>query len=158
MIYIKNLKASDLDHCISLINEEKYFFSTFKQIGWSEIQIRLQFEKSVNYSLGLFLDNLLVAFMIGDLIFIENITEYEILLLYVKKSKRQNNLATKLIQNIINNKVNLKLKKIFLEVSKENKVAIKLYEKNDFKLIDIRKKYYENDNNKIDAFCYALNL
>lgn len=42
---------------------------------------------------------------------------------------------------------------LFLEVRKSNEVAIKLYEKCGFKLINVRKKYYKDGE---DALIYSL--
>ena len=158
MINIYKLNVNDSKKCTELINMEMEDSKYFRELGWSKKQITSQFNKKINYSFGAFYKKKLLAFIIGDLISIEKVSEYEILFLYVKKTHRRKGLANQLVDYCSNLENKIKLKKIFLEVSKENKVAIKLYEKNDFKLIDIRKKYYENDNKKIDAFCYALNL
>ncbi|MEG1363853.1 MAG: GNAT family N-acetyltransferase [Clostridia bacterium] len=64
---------------------------------------------------------------------------------------RKNNIATKLILELIKNFNN----KIFLEVNENNLNAIKLYEKLNFKKINVRKKYY---NNKFDAYIYCYNI
>ena len=62
--------------------------------------------------------------------------------------------ATKLLENIQLTLKKNNLKKMFLEVASNNYQAIKLYKKNKFKKIGIRKNYYLMDNNKIDAFIF----
>ena len=155
MIKIKKLKQIDLKTCLNLVHNEKDNFSDLKFIGWSKKQITSQFSKSIDYSLGIYKDNNLISFMLGDLISIEKDAEYEILVLYVKKSERREGFASKLLQYIEKQKKNLNLKKIYLEVSKNNNNAIYLYKKNKYNLIYIRKNYYLIKNQKIDSLCYA---
>ena len=155
MIKIKKLKQIDLKSCLNLVHNEKDNFIDLKFIGWSKKQITSQFSKSIDYSLGIYKDNNLISFMLGDLISIEKDAEYEILLLYVKKSERREGFASKLLKYIEKQKKNLNLKKIYLEVSKNNNNAIYLYKKNKYNLINIRKNYYLIKNKKIDSLCYA---
>ena len=58
-------------------------------------------------------------------------------------------LGTKLINKIEEN--NSYLKKIYLEVAKNNSDAISFYKKMKFKIIYKRKKYFFIENKKIDA-------
>jgi len=155
LIKIKKLKQIDLKTCLNLVHNEKDNFIDLKFIGWSKKQITSQFSKSIDYSLGIYKDNNLISFMLGDLISIEKDAEYEILLLYVKKSERREGFASKLLKYIEKQKKNLNLKKIYLEVSKNNNNAIYLYKKNKYNLINIRKNYYLIKNQKIDSLCYA---
>ena len=152
---IKKLQKIDLKSCLNLVHNEKDNFSDLKFIGWSKKQITSQFSKSIDYSLGIYKDNNLISFMLGDLISIEKDAEYEILVLYVKKSERREGFASKLLKYIEKQKKNLNLKKIYLEVSKNNNNAIYLYKKNKYNLINIRKNYYLIKNKKIDSLCYA---
>ena len=85
----------------------------------------------------------------GDLFNIEKISEYEILLVYVCKHFRKNGLATKLINKVEEN--NNCLKKIYLEVSKNNFEGISFYKKMKFKTIYTRKNYFFIQNKKVDA-------
>ena len=155
MIKIKKLQKIDLKSCLNLVYNEKDNFSDLKFIGWSKKQIISQFSKSIDYSLGIYKDNNLISFMLGDLISIEKDAEYEILVLYVKKSERREGFASKLLKYIEKQKKKLNLKKIYLEVSKNNTNAIYLYKKNKYNLINIRKNYYLIKNQKIDSLCYA---
>ena len=155
MIKIKKLQKIELKSCLNLVHNEKDNFSDLKFIGWSKKQIISQFSKSIDYSLGIYKDNNLISFMLGDLISIEKDAEYEILVLYVKKSERREGFASKLLKYIEKQKKNLNLKKIYLEVSKNNNNAIYLYKKNKYNLINIRKNYYLIKNQKIDSLCYV---
>ena len=81
-----------------------------------------------------------MGFFFGDLINIEKIAEYEILLFYVAKNFRNEGLGSKLIKKIEEN-CNC-LKKIHLEVSEINLQGILFYKKWNFKKIYTRKNYY----------------
>ena len=72
-------------------------------------------------------------------------TLVEIHLLYVDNLFRNQKIGTKLIDYIINK---YSSHRFLLEVSINNYIAIKLYENMNFKIINIRKKYY----NDIDAY------
>lgn len=83
----------------------------------------------------------------GFMLVYKNIDYYELELIIVSENSRKQGIGTKLINHFIDNF----LKKddiILLEVSCENKVAISLYKKFNFEIINIRKKYYNN----VDAY------
>lgn len=69
----------------------------------------------------------------------------EINYIFVKNDYRRKNIAYKLIDYMIKNN---DFENITLEVNVNNIGAIKLYEKHNFKIVSIRKKYY----NGIDAY------
>ena len=144
MINVKKISSYDFKDCDELIysdSEDKNYVPT-------------QLEKNINYSYGAFYKKNLIALIIGDLIYVEKVSEYEILLIYVNKKYRNRGLASSLINNIFIQSSNLKLKKIFLEVAENNIPAIKMYEKNKFTLFNNRKNYYKIGDNKINALCY----
>ena len=66
--------------------------------------------------------------------------------LVVDENYRRKKIATNLLNCLItNSKPN---QKIYLEVSANNKNAIELYNKFNFNVVNIRKKYYKN----VDAY------
>lgn len=87
------------------------------------------------------LDEKIVAFIDYSIMY-ENI---EINYIYVLEEYRKNNIASKLIEYVINN---YEFNNITLEVSVLNEPAIKLYNKFEFKIIGKRLKYYDG----IDAY------
>ena len=133
----------------NLILNEGEDYKFFLNIGWSENQIINQLNKNTNLSYGAFYNEILVSFILGDLFNIEKKSEYEILLLYVSKHFRKKGLGKELI-NIIEENNNC-LKKIYLEVSKNNSKAISFYTKMKFKTTHTRKNYFLIENKKIDA-------
>lgn len=87
------------------------------------------------------IDNKYVAF----LCFMNISGEIEIIDAFVLEKYRRNNIMTSLFNYLFKNE---KYTKIFLEVSEENIGAINLYKKLGFKVISVRKGYY----NGIDAY------
>ena len=153
MINYQQLTNDDNNHFNHLIFNEGKNYENFLNMGWSLNQIINQLNKDTNLSLGAFYNESLVAFIIGNLFNIEKISEYEILLLYVSKHFRKKGLGTQLINKIREN--NSLLKKIYLEVSKNNSEGIAFYTKMNFKTIYTRKNYFIINNKKIDAFAMS---
>lgn len=67
----------------------------------------------------------------------------DLLNIIVKPEFKNQGIGSILLKYIIDNKQN---KKIMLEVRSKNINAIKLYKKYDFKIINIRKNYYKDDD------------
>tara|TARA_Y100001970_G_scaffold261989_1_gene345651 strand:+ start:5915 stop:6391 length:477 start_codon:yes stop_codon:yes gene_type:complete len=155
LIKIKKLSIGEIKFLTDFIKSEKNHYNIFLNLGWSSQELILQLNKKINLSFGLFKKQKLIAFIIGNLIFIEKFSEYEILLLYVKKTNRNNGIATNLLNHILNNNNSLKLQKIYLEVGADNNIAINFYKKNNFKLLGVRKNYYFNKNKKIDGLLFT---
>lgn len=86
---------------------------------------------------------------------IDTVDRLEITNIVVKKSYRKNGIGTILLKEFIKIAKEKGKNEISLEVNSSNLAAIKLYEKNGFKNIGIRKKYY---NNTHDANIMSLNL
>lgn len=74
--------------------------------------------------------------------------EIELLFIYVDEDYRNQKIGSELIEYLIS----YKPQRILLEVSVENKLAIKLYEKYNFKTINVRKGYYQG----IDALIMEM--
>ncbi len=153
MINYRKLNKSYKSLFTNLIFNEGKDYEDFFNIGWSENQIINQLNKNINLSYGAFYNETLVSFILGDLFNIEKISEYEILLLYVCKHFRKKGLGKELINIIEEN--NSCLKKIYLEVSKNNSEGIAFYTKMKFKTIYTRKNYFLINNKKIDAFAMS---
>ena len=152
------LNKQNIKQCINLFIDMQEEDLYFQQLGWNQNQIISQFSKNADYSIGIFEKNELIAFILGDLIFIEKVSEYEILFIYVKKKYRNQGLASNLLKTLYLQKKIVNLNKIFLEVAKDNKNALNLYKRHNFKLLNTRKKYYKIDSNRIDALCFVKTL
>ena len=153
MINFREISKDDNSLINNLICNEGNNYEDFLNIGWSSNQVINQLNKKTNLSFGAIYNESLVSFILGDLFNIEKISEYEILLLYVCKHFRKKGLGTQLINKIKEN--NSHLKKIYLEVSKNNSEGIAFYTKMNFKTIYTRKNYFIINNKKIDAFAMS---
>ena len=149
MINYRQLTKDDDNFFKSLIFYEGKHYDDFLTMGWSKNQIINQINKKTNLSFGAFYNETLVSFILGDLFNIEKISEYEILLVYVCKDFRKKGLGTKLLNKIEEN--NTRLKKIYLEVSKNNTEGISFYTKMKFISIHTRKNYFFIKNEHTDA-------
>lgn len=72
--------------------------------------------------------------------------EAEITNIVIKKSYREKHLSSILMKYLITYCVENNIKKIHLEVSSKNKIAINLYTKFGFTQVGLRKKYYKNSD------------
>ena len=130
MIIYRKLTKDDEHFFKKLISNEGKYYDDFLSLGWSKNQIINQINKKSNLAFGAFYNQTLVSFILGDLFNIEKISEYEILLIYVCNNFRKKGLGTKLLNKIEEN--NTRLKKIYLEVSKNNSEGISFYTKMKF--------------------------
>ena len=149
MIIYRKLTKDDDTFFKNLIFNEGNYYDDFLSLGWSKNQIINQINKKTNLAFGAFYNETLVSFILGDLFNIEKISEYEILLIYVCKNFRKKGLGTKLLNKIEEN--NTCLKKIYLEVSKNNSEGISFYKKMKFTEMYTRRNYFFIKNKYIDA-------
>ena len=158
MLKINKLKSENFFDCHNLIATNKNDKLYFENLGWKLNQFKKQLLKDNNFSLGLFNNDLIISFVIGDIISIEKITEYEILLIYVNFNYRKLGYACKLLNEIPLSLNKNHLKKIYLEVSSDNSSAIKLYQKNNFLQTGARKNYYKFIIKKFDALLFEKKI
>ena len=149
MINYRQLNKEDDNFFKNLISYEGKHYDDFLSMGWSKNQIINQINKKTNLAFGAFYNETLVSFILGDLFNIEKISEYEILLIYVCKDFRKKGFGRELLNKIEEN--NTRLKKIYLEVSKNNSEGISFYTKMNFIVMHTRKKYFFIKNKYIDA-------
>ena len=143
MLKINQINLSNISDCFKLLFNDKKQFKYFNGLGWSKKQFNLQISKKNNCSFGLWQSNAPIGFLIGELIYVEKKSEYEILLLYVDKNFRNHGHATYLINALNNILKSNKLNRITLEVPVSNYIAINLYKNNGFCQIGKRKNYYK---------------
>ena len=98
-----------------------------------------------NKIIGYYTDNKLVGFIIYE----KNFEVVDLLYIVVEPMYRRHGIGYNLVKYLINN---IECKKIMLEVNCENKNAINLYKKFNFKIINIRRMYYGNN----DAYVMEL--
>lgn len=136
---IRELKNTDIEYLTKLLlnydkNIENHFnFSNYLTNDIYSQYVYLINDKIVGYILITIIDDLV-----------------EVHLLYVDSLFRNQRIGTRLIEYLINKYSNYKF---LLEVASNNYIAIKLYKTMNFKIINIRKKYY----NDIDAYVMERN-
>lgn len=86
---------------------------------------------------------------------IDTVDQLEITNIVVRKDFRKKGIGNELLAELIKLAKENDKEKITLEVNNTNLAAIKLYEKNGFKNVGFRKKYY---NNTYDANIMTLKL
>ena len=148
------INQTNIALCENLLLNDQKDYNYFKGLGWNSQQYKLQIKKEVDFSFGLLEMNLLIGFIIGDLIRIKKNLEYEILFLYIAKKYRKKGNATFLINSLLNNKIEQSISKIILEVASNNIAGNNFYKKNNFIQNGLRKNYYSFELKKIDALLY----
>ncbi len=153
---------------ITIINEEQLLsitkfidnnsdeFNYFKKIGWSIKNIESQLSKDNNYSLGYYKANNLVGVLIGDTIKNDKDYALELHILFVSRDLRRKQIATKLLNYVEAN--NMNLSKIFIEVAEDNVEAISFYQKNNFVFLNFRHNYYKYNGKNIHAKCFIKKI
>jgi len=131
-------------------------FNYFKKIGWNTKNIENQFSKDNNYSLGYYEANKLAGVLIGDIIKTDKDYDLELLVLFVSKDLRRKQIATKLLNYVEKNNINIS--KIFIEVAEDNVHAISFYQKNNFVFLNFRHNYYKYNNKNIHAKCFIKKI
>lgn len=143
-ILISEMILSDLDDISSIITTE---FDDFWNASTLESELKNPFSKYIVAKI----ENEIVGFA-GV---IDTVDRLEITNIVVKKNFRKNGIGNELLKNLIKLAKENEKTEITLEVNNINLPAIKLYEKNGFKNVGIRKKYY---NNTDDANIMTLKL
>lgn len=92
---------------------------------------------------------------IGYISYSKVMEEAELIKIVIKNNYRAMGFGDFLIKKSLNKLCEMGITKVFLEVRASNMNAIKLYEKNNFKKINIRQKYYSDGE---DAIIYGLSL
>jgi ribosomal-protein-alanine acetyltransferase len=132
---IRKVEVSDLD---TICNLEQIFFLDY----WSKDQIlnQISCEKNINFCIES--DSKIVAY-----IFARYYLDFtEILKIGVSRGFRKVGLASILMKEIELLCLNMKIKKILLEVREANIAAVSLYKKLNYKIDGIRKNYYKKYN------------
>ena len=130
---------------INILNENNIEMITnivknFPMVFSSKEQIENDFKNNVFTRYFIYLEK---NNIIGFINYYDLYDRYEIANIYVKGENRNQKIGSKLLEKVIKLGEQQQIKNITLEVKKDNVYAIKLYEKNKFKKVAIRKAYYD---------------
>ena len=137
MISIKYIDEKDIDLCYELDSNTISL--------WTKKQWANEFKKEGIKVVGLSLSNLLVGICVCHVI----LDEAQINFFAVNQKYRKKGLGTNLMSYLIKECENLKIKKLFLEVSHNNSIAEKFYSRFDFSTIGIRRNYYKDGSDAL---------
>lgn len=135
-IIIKEMTLSDLYEISKYLTTD---FDDFWNVNILESELKNEFSKYIIAKLN---DEI-----VGFAGVIDTVDQLEITNIVVKKNFRKKGIGSKLLENLIMLAKEAGKEKISLEVNSTNLPAIKLYEKNGFKNVGFRKKYYNNKDN-----------
>lgn len=138
MLEITKMELSDLDEISSTLTS---CFDNF----WNYNILKSELENTNSRYIVAKLNNEIVGFA-G---IINTLDQMEITNIVVRKDMRNQGIGNTLLNELIKLTIDSKMNTIFLEVNSNNFSAIKLYEKNGFKQVGLRKKYYNNTDDAI---------
>ena len=137
MFYIKEITSKNSKSCYEL---------DCKSIKhWNQAQWKNELENNFVTAKGIYLNNSIL----GVCVFHKLLDEAEIRYLSIHPYYKRRGLGKNLIYKIFEECKNENIKRIFLEVSFENKQALSFYDFFGFKTISIRKKYYKDGSDAL---------
>ena len=137
MISIKQINETDIDLCYELDSNTISL--------WSKKQWANEFKKKGIKVFGLLHSN----FLVGICVFHIVLDEAQINFFAVKNKYRKKGFGTYLMSYLIKECKNLKINKLFLEVSHTNFAAEKFYSHFDFYTVGMRKNYYKDGSDAL---------
>lgn len=130
-INVRKAKAADQRNLINLLNDTDYY-------SWNDSLG--DYLKDQNYKIYQLENNLeTIGLIISRVIF----DEAEIYLVFIKKDLRSRGLGSFLLEKVIESLKQNGIRRVILEVSSNNKIALALYNSIGFKRNRIRKNYYK---------------
>ena len=137
MISIKQINENDIELCYELDSNTISL--------WSKTQWDKEFKKDDTRVFGLLISNLLIGICVLQVV----LDEAQINYFVVDQKFRERGFGSHLMMHLIKRCQRLNLKKLILEVSKNNVNAEKFYNKFDFSTVGIRKNYYKDGTDAI---------
>ena len=137
MISVKQIKEKDIDLCYGLDSNTISL--------WSKKQWTNEFKKEGTKVFGLFSLNLVIGICVFNLV----LDEAQINYFAVNEEFRKKGFGSYLMRFLIEYCEKLNIKKLFLEVSKNNLIAEKFYSSFNFSTVGMRKNYYRDGSDAL---------
>ena len=112
---------------------------------WNQNQWKNELEKDHVTAIGIYINKSIL----GVCVFHKIYDEAEIRYLAVHPSYKRKGLGKRLLNKIFEEFKNDKIKRVFLEVSIQNKQALSFYDYFGFETICVRKKYYKDGSDAL---------
>lgn len=138
MLEIKKMLISDLDNISETLTT---CFDDFWNYNVLKSELKNNNSQYIVAKLG---ENI-----VGFAGIIDTLDQMEITNIVVRKDMRHKGIGNTLLNELIKMSIKNNKNTIFLEVNSNNLFAIKLYEKNGFKKVGLRKNYYNNTDDAI---------
>ena len=132
MISIKQINEKDIELCSELDSNTISL--------WTKQQWENEFKKDGTKIFGLLIKNLVIGICVFQVV----LDEAQINYFVVNKKFREKGFGSYLMSYLIKKCEKLNLKKLLLEVSQNNVIAERFYNKFDFSTVGIRKSYYKD--------------
>ena len=137
MLLVKEISPKDVDLCFE--------FDLMTISLWTKKQWESELRKDGIKVFGLFLSEFVIGICSIQII----IDEVQINFFAINNNFRRNGFGTFLMKYLFSISKKLKIKKIFLEVSKSNSVAENFYNHFDFCTVGIRKNLYKDGSDAL---------
>ncbi len=121
---IRPLELNDIEIVNKLINDKNYITNEYELKKKASVYIK---------------NDQIVGFISYKILYERAELDY----IFVQKEERKRGIASKLLLTMFDDCRNSNVESIDLEVNSLNEKAINLYQKFEFKIIGIRKKYYD---------------
>ena len=137
MISIKQINEKDIDLCYELDSNTISL--------WSKKQWTNEFKKKGINVFGLSISNLVIGICVFQVV----LDEAQINYFVVNQKFRKKGFGSYLMNYLIRRCKLLKIKKLILEVSKNNFIAEKFYSRFDFFTVGVRRNYYKDGSDAL---------
>lgn len=156
---IKILDYKKANMCFKYIENDSYFNKIKNYNGWNSTSIENFLKEKSSLSFGYYKGKKLIGFIISRYFFLNNVSEIDLLLIFVNKKYRRSGIGKYLIKYLIMQANNSSRLNIFLEFVDTNIAAKNFYNKCGFKKMFKRKNYYVLSNGvRKDAEIYKLSI
>ena len=137
MISIKRIKENDSDLCYELDSNTISL--------WSKKQWTKEFKKEGTKIYGLSLENFVIGICVLQFVLDEAHINYFV----VNQKYRKRGFGSYFMSNLIKKCKRLNIDRLLLEVSQNNLIAEKFYNRFDFYTVGTRKNYYKDGSNAL---------
>jgi len=135
MVLIRRFEPKDLDQVLQIV------FETFPERYNPNVFINLHQVYPDCFLVAEIIPAKIAGFLLGAK---TNVDSVRILLFAVKREYRRKGIGSKMLKRFIREMLLQNIKKIELEVRRDNKLALNFYKKHGFNIVDIIPSFYQD--------------